>query len=120
MESVPFGPFGAITARARYGTGHQAAIVAPVEAHPGSALERLVLQVSGLVENFVVVDAEHLASSHASERRGADAADLRFEEARRHARHHGIRREAMRVRNADAEGKSGDFRFGPLDGKGDR
>ena len=115
MESVPARPIGAIAARARYGACHQAAIVAPVEAHPGAALERLVLQVGGFVEDFVVVDAEHLSFLPARRR----SADLRPEEARGHAGHHDIRREAMGVGDAGAEGKSGDFRFGPLDGKRD-
>ena len=43
----PVRPIGAIAARAGHGACHQAAIVAPVEAHPGAALERLVLHVSG-------------------------------------------------------------------------
>ena len=41
--------------------GHQAAVVAPVEAEPRPVLPGLVLQVRGLVEVLVVVDAEHFA-----------------------------------------------------------
>ena len=75
--------------------------------------------MSGLVENLVVVDAEHLAAV-AKPGRGANSADLRLEEARRHVRHHDERRQAMEVRHAAADGKAGDLGAGPLDRKGDR
>src|SRR5580700_10652265 len=39
----------------------QSAVVPPVEAKPGTALPGLVLQVSGLVELFVVIDSKHSA-----------------------------------------------------------
>src|SRR5580692_6670494 len=56
------GRLGTIVARIRPVTGrvasHQAAIVAPVEPDPWPSLPGLVLQVSCLVELFVMVDAE--------------------------------------------------------------
>ena len=53
-------PIGAVAARARYRARHQAAVVSPVEANPGhSLIRRLVLQVSGLIEILIVIDAEH-------------------------------------------------------------
>ena len=55
----PVRPVGAIASRARHRAGHQAAVVAPVEAEPRAASSRLVLQVRGLVELLVVVDAEY-------------------------------------------------------------
>src|ERR1700683_5349694 len=78
----PIRPVRAIgSSRAGYRTRHQAAIVAPVEAQPRPALPRLVLQVRGLVEFLVVVDAEHGTAS----RHSANSADLWSEEARRYA-----------------------------------
>ena len=44
----PVRPVGAIPARARRRTGHQAAVIAPVEADPRSPLSDLILQVGGL------------------------------------------------------------------------
>ena len=53
----------AIAAGAGNRTGDQTAVISPVEAEPRPALPRLVLQVRGLVEMFVVVDAERLNST---------------------------------------------------------
>ena len=74
------------------------------------------MQVRGLVEILVVVDAEYLAAA----RRGADPADLRLEEARRHVGHDDERRQAVEVRHAAADGIAGNLGVVPLDGKGDR
>ena len=41
------------------GTSHQAAVIAPVERHPGGAFPRLVLHVRGLLKVLVVIDAEN-------------------------------------------------------------
>src|SRR5947207_6711597 len=43
------------------GTSHQAAVIAPVERHPGGAFPRLVLHVRGLLKVLVVIDAENRA-----------------------------------------------------------
>src|ERR1700688_611588 len=114
----PVRPVVAITARARCGTGDQTAVITPIETNPGSPLGKLILQVSCLIEPLIVVDTKYAGSAHAG-RRGSDSADLRLEEARRHAGHHHERREAVVVRHASADGKSWDFRPGPLDGKRD-
>src|SRR4029077_12091635 len=42
----------------RYRTGHQPAVIAPVETDPRTYFPRLVLHVGCLVELFIVVDAE--------------------------------------------------------------
>jgi hypothetical protein len=49
---------GVETGRIRHRARHQAAIIAPVKTDPWALLPRLILQVGGLVEFFVVVDAE--------------------------------------------------------------
>src|SRR6266566_915865 len=41
------------------GTSHQAAVIAPIERHPGGAFPRLVLHVRGLLKALVVIDAEN-------------------------------------------------------------
>ena len=51
---------------------------------------------------------------------GADAGDLRAEEARRHAGHHHKRRQPVEVRHGGADGISGNFRARPLDRISDR
>src|ERR1035437_3050339 len=44
---------------ARHRAGNQSAVIAPVETNPRTALPRgLVLQVRGLIEDFVVINAE--------------------------------------------------------------
>src|SRR5437016_2460283 len=40
-------------------TGHQSAVVPPIDANPRPTLPRLVLQVGGLVELLVVVNSEN-------------------------------------------------------------
>ena len=105
-----------LAAETRHGTRDKAAIVAPVEAKPRPGLPRLILDVRGLVEVFIVVDAKHRRSP----RRGANAADLRSKETRRHAGHHYKRRQAMEIRNRGADGVAGNLRTIPLDGIRDR
>src|SRR5271166_2950884 len=99
-------------------SGYQTAVVTPVEAKPGAALPGLVLQVGGLVELFVVVDAE--GKSGAGRHRRAGSADLGLEEARRHAGKDHQRREAMEIRHADAAGVSGNFGVVPFNRESDR
>ncbi len=66
-------------------SGHQTAVIAPIKANPRTGSPRLVLQVRGLVEAFVVVDAEGGA---ALSNGGAESAGLRRKESRGHAGHH--------------------------------
>ena len=80
----PVWTIGAISARARHRTSYEAAIKAPVEADPRQLLRRLVLQVPGCIEKFVMIDAEYTDRA----RSGANSRDLRPEEARRHAGGH--------------------------------
>src|SRR5580693_4785508 len=100
-----------LASEARQGAGHKAAIIPPVEADKWRALPGLVLQVCGLVELFVVVDAKDRGPSG----RGANAADLWSEETRRYTGHHHKRRKAVEVRYGSADRVARDFRAGPLD-----
>ena len=109
-------PVRAVSSRARRRAGHQTAVVAPVEADPRCVLLGLVLQVSGLVEKLVVVDAEHRDCS----RRGADSADLRPEKARGHAGHNHEGRKTVEVRQAGADRIAGNLGTLPFDGIRDR
>src|SRR5208283_2733510 len=47
-----------ISPSARHGACYQAAVVAPIKAEPRPVLLGLILQVSGLVVDLVVIDAE--------------------------------------------------------------
>src|SRR5580704_1229876 len=65
-----------------------------------------------LVEHLVVVDSEY--------RRGRgrrDSTDCRREEARSDVRKHDQGREAVKIRNATANGKAGNLGIVPFDGK---
>ena len=97
--------------------GHQSAVVSPVESEPGPALERLVLR---------------RAWSARTSRRGrcgrpiprarkacASSANLRIEEARRDVGEDDECRQAVKIREAAANGKARYFGIVPLDGKGD-
>ncbi len=97
--------------------GHQSAVVAPVEAEPWAALPGLILQVGRLVEFFVVVNAERETGTGD---RCARSADLRMEEARRHAGEDHLRRKAMQVRNSHASRISGNFGVVPFNRESDR
>src|SRR5580698_4054029 len=111
----------AISAGAWHFTSHLAAVVVPIETEPRPSFPGLVLQMSGGVENLIVVDAEHFASGRQRARwRGANSADLRFKEARRHVREHDERRESVEIRHGAADRKAGDLRARPLDRKSDR
>ena len=70
----------------------------------------------GLVEAFVVVDAEGLAALADG---GAGARRLRREEARRDGGHDDEAREIVEVGDIGAEREAGDFGVMPVDGKGD-
>ena len=63
--ALPAGPLMQLPPAQGTGPGHQAAVIAPVEAHPWAALPGLVLEVGGLVELLVVVDAEDSRRSEA-------------------------------------------------------
>src|SRR5580658_10171900 len=85
---------GAIfAAGARYRTGHQAAVITPVEADPRELLRWLVLQVPGCIVKFVVIDAEHADSAGSC----ADTGRLRAEKARRDTGCHHESRQPMEV-----------------------
>src|SRR6202161_601953 len=100
-----------------HGAGNEAAVIAPVEADPRTALERLILQVRGLVEFLVVVDAEDAATLADGY---AKSADLRREIAGCDARHHDEGAEAVPVGHTGAQQESGNFGVVPVDGKRDR
>src|SRR5208282_1147036 len=102
---------------ARCVAGHQTAIVPPVEAQPWAALPGLILKVGGLVELFVVVDAE---GSPRSSHGRTSAANLRREETRRHAREDHQHRKAMEIRNAHAARIPGNFGVVPFNREEDR
>src|SRR6202035_5138065 len=87
----------AVASRARNRTGHQTAVIPPVEAEPGAGLPSLVLHVGCLIEFLVVVDAKNSAGGRGS---STSSADLRSEEPRRHAGEDHQRREAMEVGHA--------------------
>src|SRR5271163_3521954 len=109
---------GAIAAVAGDWPRDQTAVVAPVETNPGPEFFRLVLQVRGLVEVLVVVNAEGSEASRDDGNR-SDAADLRSEETRGDAGHHHQRGEAVEIRDVSAKGVAGDFGIVPLDGESD-
>src|SRR5215469_9017935 len=94
--------------RERGGAGDQPAVVAPVEAHPGSLFPGLILQMGCLVETFVVINAERnrCAGGH---RDRPGASDLRSEEARRDAGEDHERGKAVNLRYTHAAGESGDL-----------
>src|SRR5579862_4941921 len=83
--------------KVRYRSGHQPAVIAPVETDPRSALPWLVLQVRGLVELFVMVDAKRRS---VLANRYAQAAHLRRKVARGNSGHYDQRREAVKIWDA--------------------
>src|SRR5437016_2314910 len=103
--------------KVRNRSGHQTAVITPVEAHPRSALPGLILQVSRRVELLVVVDAEHGSTLP---NRYPEAPNLRREIARRDAGHHHQRRKSVEIRHAGADCVSGNLRIMPIDRKGNR
>jgi hypothetical protein len=56
--SMPSRTVSTVASSARSRAGHQAAVIPPVEADPRAVLPGLVLQVSRLIELFIVIDAE--------------------------------------------------------------
>ena len=104
-------------AKAGSGPGHESAVVPPIEAHPGVFLPGLVLNVRGLVEVLVVIDAEN---SRGRRRIGSRSGGLRGEEARRHARHHHERGQTVEVGHRAAKRESRNLGAVPLDGESDR
>src|SRR5882724_7121664 len=98
--------------------GHKTAVIAPVEAKPRTTLPRLILEVCGLVEPLVVVDAERGERvPDRSRRNSAGSADLGSEEARGNTGEDHERRESMEVRHAHASGKSWNLGVVPFDRK---
>src|SRR5689334_237094 len=71
----------------RNGARNQPAVITPVEAEPRAALPGLVLDVSGLIEFLVVVDAKgrDIAARCRARRNGASATKLWVEKARGNA-----------------------------------
>ena len=99
------------------GASNEAAVVAPVEADPGPMLDReSVLDVGGLVEFLVVIDAE---GKSALPDGCAGAGDLRREEARRHRGHDDEGGDVVEVRHIGTQGEAGDLGVVPVDGEGD-
>src|SRR5215472_7040137 len=103
--------------RERSGAGDQPTVVAPVEAHPGSLFPGLILQVSCLVETFVMINAERDGCARGNRDRPG-ASDLRSEEARRDAGEDHERGKAVNLRHTYAAGESGNLGARPLDGEG--
>src|SRR5271167_77401 len=92
----------------------EAAVISPIERDPRQALKRLVLHMCRLVEDLVMVDAEH-AVPHRDNRYPSD---LRQEESCRHAGHGHEGGEPMVVRHAHADRVSRDLVPLPFDRKG--
>src|SRR5579863_3941435 len=87
--------------------GDQAAVETPVIADPGATFPRLILEVRSEIEFLVVVNAE--GQSCGSGYGGSGAANLRLEEARRHAGKDHQSRESVIFRNVKAAGETGNF-----------
>src|SRR5579864_2448141 len=97
--------------------GDEAAIVAPVKSNPRGMLpRRLILQVRGLVEEFVMVNAENAGRG----RDDGQSRDLRQEEAGGNAGHNRQRRKSMVVGHTYPQGISRDLGIVPLDREVDR
>src|SRR5215813_2344895 len=119
VGSEPGNVHGIYAVAERYGAGNEPAVISPIEADPRAALPRLILQVGGLVELFVVVDAEDTVATLAYWR-GADTAQLRLEEPGRHARHHHQCGEPVKIRHAGANRVARNLGALPFDRKRDR
>src|SRR6516225_1285402 len=78
--------------RERNGRGDLPTVIPPVESKPWTALPGLILQVGGLAELLVVIDAEHAARRRW---RGTRSSQLRKEEARGNTRKHKRGRKPM-------------------------
>src|SRR5207302_3197075 len=89
---------------ARHRTSDQAAVVAPVKAHPGTEpAGQLILQVGCLIEPLVVVDAEWISAlPHC----GPGTGDLWREEPRCDRRHVQERCKMVEIRNVRTLGTS--------------
>src|ERR1700679_3978610 len=103
---------------ARHRTGGETAVEAPVEAYPRGVLHRhLILEVSGLVVAFVVVDTERKSTLSY---RSAGSSALRREEASSNRRHNDEGREVVIVGDIHAKREAGNLRVVPVDGEGNR
>src|SRR5580692_8052917 len=78
-----------------------------------------VLEVGGLVELLVVVDAEGNVDRPRGGDSGAGASDLGVEEAGLDRGHDGVGAEAVPIRDFNMEGVAGDFGVVPVDGEED-
>jgi len=100
--------------RHRHGASDQSVVIPPVEGNPWPILFRLILQVCCLLELLVVIDAECAFRREVR----AQPAHLRIEEAGVYPAHYHERCQAVKVRNARANGKPADF--GPVPGDRER
>ena len=104
---------------AGYRARNQPAVIPPIESYPWfkeMVSGHLVLNMRGLVEPFVMVDAERVSPLP---HRRAGARGLRRKEARRHRRHHHKRTEVMKIWHIRAQRKTGNLRVVPVDRKRD-
>ena len=107
-----------VASRARRWASHQAAVISPVEANPWPRLPGLVLQVGGLVELFVVVNAEWRPIAPGTVARPLRSAGVKKRAATLEKT---ISAEnPWKFGHADAAGVSGNLGVVPLDRKGDR
>ena len=93
-------------------TGHQSAVIPPIEANPRSTLPRLILEVRRLIEFLVMINSENAAGRGG---RSSGSAKLREKEPCGHTRKDHERRESMEVRHAHAAGKSRNLGIVPRD-----
>src|SRR5258708_33359967 len=94
--------------RKRHRTGNQAAVKAPVHRNPRPPLPRLVMDVGGLPEFLIMVNAEYTGG-----RIGARTADLRPEEARGGTAENGKCRQPVIAGHAHANPETADLRVVP-------
>src|SRR5882724_11092177 len=93
--------------------GHQAAVVPPVKADPRQIFVRLILNMRGLVESLIVVDAEDLSAGNGR----AQSTDLRRKITRADVSKHYQRREPMKIGQAHTHGRPVNFRIFPRNGE---
>src|SRR5262249_13019626 len=90
------------------------AVVAPIEANPRPALPRLILQMRGLVEFFVVVDAKN---GTVLPGRQSKSANLRWKITRSNTRHYDESSKSMEIWHARANRVARNFGIVPDDRK---
>ena len=100
------------------GSGHETAVVAPVEPEPcAEAAGDLILEVRGLVKLFIVIDAVWKAGL-ADGRTGSSI--LRRKESSRNRGHDDERRKVVEVGNVRTKDESRNLGIVPVDGEEDR